>query len=264
MAVSPDEAGPRLPADDRGGRSHRASAAPGPGDAGRRDGLRHHAGPVRMGMGELSPVLHPGRGHRHAVPRRRAARAATSARHRPPSRPAGRRPGPPGRGAGLRRRRRRRDGRPGRFDWDALDAWYEEDEQVFVHPRNPYIRVDALRSHPHVRVELDGVTLAETAHAGAGVRDRAADPLLLRSHRCRLRPSRRRQHADGLPVQGRHQRLLVGARRRRPAPRTSPGRTTFRPASCCPSRAWSRFTTRRLDIDVDGVRLPRPRTHFSQ
>ena len=34
-----------------------------------------------------------------------------------------------------------------RFDWDALDAWYEEDEQVFVHPRNPYVRVDALRSH---------------------------------------------------------------------------------------------------------------------
>jgi hypothetical protein len=25
-----------------------------------------------------------------------------------------------------------------RFDWDAFDAWYEEDEEVFVHPRNPY------------------------------------------------------------------------------------------------------------------------------
>src|SRR3984957_4903873 len=25
-----------------------------------------------------------------------------------------------------------------RFEWDAMDAWYEEDEQVFVHPRNPY------------------------------------------------------------------------------------------------------------------------------
>ncbi|MGI8434992.1 MAG: DUF427 domain-containing protein [Nocardioidaceae bacterium] len=49
-----------------------------------------------------------------------------------------------------------------RFDWDALDAWYEEDEQVFVHPRNPYVRVDALRSHRHVRVELDGTLLAET------------------------------------------------------------------------------------------------------
>jgi uncharacterized protein (DUF427 family) len=49
-----------------------------------------------------------------------------------------------------------------RFDWDALDAWYEEDEQVFVHPRNPYARVDALRSRRNVRIELDGVVLAES------------------------------------------------------------------------------------------------------
>ncbi|MEO7352053.1 MAG: DUF427 domain-containing protein [Marmoricola sp.] len=49
-----------------------------------------------------------------------------------------------------------------RFEWDAMDAWFEEDEQIFVHPRNPYVRVDALRSHRSVRVELDGVVLAES------------------------------------------------------------------------------------------------------
>jgi uncharacterized protein (DUF427 family) len=49
-----------------------------------------------------------------------------------------------------------------RFEWAALDAWYEEDEQVFVHPRNPYVRVDALPSHRHVRVELDGRPLADS------------------------------------------------------------------------------------------------------
>ena len=52
--------------------------------------------------------------------------------------------------------------RTARFDWDAVDAWYEEDEQVFVHPRNPYSRVDALRSTRRVRIELDGVVLAES------------------------------------------------------------------------------------------------------
>ena len=50
-----------------------------------------------------------------------------------------------------------------RFDWAALDSWFEEDEQVFVHPRNPYTRVDALRSTRAVRVELDGVVLAESS-----------------------------------------------------------------------------------------------------
>ena len=50
-----------------------------------------------------------------------------------------------------------------RLDWDAVDAWFEEDEQIFVHPRNPYARVDALRSTRHVRVEVDGVLLAESS-----------------------------------------------------------------------------------------------------
>jgi uncharacterized protein (DUF427 family) len=50
-----------------------------------------------------------------------------------------------------------------RFDWAALDAWFEEDEQVFVHPRSPYSRVDALRSARQVRVEIDGTVLADSA-----------------------------------------------------------------------------------------------------
>jgi uncharacterized protein (DUF427 family) len=50
-----------------------------------------------------------------------------------------------------------------RFDWAALDAWFEEDEQVFVHPRSPYVRVDALRSTRPVRVELEGTVLAEAS-----------------------------------------------------------------------------------------------------
>jgi uncharacterized protein (DUF427 family) len=50
-----------------------------------------------------------------------------------------------------------------RFDWEALDAWFEEDEQVFVHPRSPYVRVDALRSTRTVRVELEGIVLAASS-----------------------------------------------------------------------------------------------------
>jgi uncharacterized protein (DUF427 family) len=48
-----------------------------------------------------------------------------------------------------------------RIAWSALDGWYEEDEPVFVHPRNPYARVDALRSSRTVRIELEGVVLAD-------------------------------------------------------------------------------------------------------
>jgi uncharacterized protein (DUF427 family) len=50
-----------------------------------------------------------------------------------------------------------------RIEWDAMDAWFEEDEEVFTHPRDPYTRVDILPSSRHVRVEVDGVTVAESA-----------------------------------------------------------------------------------------------------
>jgi uncharacterized protein (DUF427 family) len=49
-----------------------------------------------------------------------------------------------------------------RVDWDAMDAWFEEDERVHTHPRDPYTRVDVLPSSRHVRVEVDGVTVAES------------------------------------------------------------------------------------------------------
>jgi uncharacterized protein (DUF427 family) len=49
-----------------------------------------------------------------------------------------------------------------RFEWNALDSWFEEDEEVFTHPRDPYTRVDILPSSRHVRVEVDGVTVAES------------------------------------------------------------------------------------------------------
>jgi uncharacterized protein (DUF427 family) len=48
------------------------------------------------------------------------------------------------------------------FYWNAIDAWYEEDEQVFVHPRDPYTRVDTVHSSRHVRVEVDGQVIADT------------------------------------------------------------------------------------------------------
>jgi len=47
------------------------------------------------------------------------------------------------------------------FSWDALD-WYEEDEQVFVHPRSPRHRVDTVRSSRRVQVVIDGAEVANS------------------------------------------------------------------------------------------------------
>jgi uncharacterized protein (DUF427 family) len=47
------------------------------------------------------------------------------------------------------------------FDWRAL-TWFEEDERLQAHARDPHKRVDVAPSSRHVRVELDGELLAES------------------------------------------------------------------------------------------------------
>jgi uncharacterized protein (DUF427 family) len=46
--------------------------------------------------------------------------------------------------------------------WNHMDAWYEEEERVFAHARDPYKRVDVLPSSRHVWIVLGGVTIADT------------------------------------------------------------------------------------------------------
>ncbi|MEU5724176.1 DUF427 domain-containing protein [Micromonospora sp. NPDC047738] len=149
-----------------------------------------------------------------------------------------------------------------RFDWAALDGWFEEDEEVFVHPRNPYARVDAVRSSRSVRVELDGTVLAESA-----------SPVLV--------------FETGLPTRYYLNRTDVNFHRLVPSEtRTScpyKGRTSDYwsvrgDGTVHPDLAWSyRFPTgallpiaglvafynEKVDLIVGGERLARPRTHFS-
>ena len=49
--------------------------------------------------------------------------------------------------------------------FDAFDAWYEEDEPIAGHPREPFHRVDARQTARPVRIEIDGDVVAETTRA---------------------------------------------------------------------------------------------------
>jgi len=46
--------------------------------------------------------------------------------------------------------------------WGDLDEWFEEDEKVIVHPRDPYHRIDTFATSRQVKVSLDGHVLAES------------------------------------------------------------------------------------------------------
>ena len=151
-----------------------------------------------------------------------------------------------------------------RFDWDALDAWYEEDEQVFVHSRNPYVRVDALRSHRHVRVSLEGITLAESAtpvlvfETGLPTRyyfDRTDVAF------GQLVPTGTQTACPYKGVTGGYWSVRIGDEVR-DGHQDLAWAYDFPTRQLQPITGLVAFYNEKIDIDVDGVRLPRARTHF--
>ncbi|MBB6675393.1 DUF427 domain-containing protein [Cohnella nanjingensis] len=48
------------------------------------------------------------------------------------------------------------------FVWRLADAWYEEEEEVFVHARDPYSRIDAIPSSRHVRIVIGDTVVADS------------------------------------------------------------------------------------------------------
>lgn len=48
------------------------------------------------------------------------------------------------------------------FEWALMDAWLEEDEEVYVHPHDPGVRIDVLNSSRHVQVIVGGEPVAES------------------------------------------------------------------------------------------------------
>jgi len=51
-----------------------------------------------------------------------------------------------------------------RFEFKALDAWFEEDAQIYDHPKNPYTRIDILPSSRKIEVKIGGVSVAESSN----------------------------------------------------------------------------------------------------
>ena len=64
-----------------------------------------------------------------------------------------------------------------RVAWDAVSSWYEEEEQVSGHPKNPYHRVDCIRARRRLRVELDALLLVDTTYV-IGVYETSRAPQL--------------------------------------------------------------------------------------
>ena len=150
-----------------------------------------------------------------------------------------------------------------RFDWDGVDAWFEEDEEVFVHPRSPYTRVDALRSTRHVRIEVDGVVLAESG-----------SPVMVFETGLPTRYYVNRTEVDfdhlvptdtvtSCPYKGRTSGYW-SARVTDAVHQDLAWAYDFPTRHLAPIAGLVAFYNERVDVTLDGVRLDRPTTHFSK
>lgn len=147
-----------------------------------------------------------------------------------------------------------------RFQWDAMEAWFEEDEQVYTHPRDPYTRVDILASSRRVRVLLDDLVLADSTSPRLLFETRLPTRYYLPRTHVRLDLLERSPTVTHCPYKGQAETWSVRV-----------GETLHE------DLAWSypaplpesekvagliAFYDEKLDIEVDGVLQERPRTKF--
>jgi uncharacterized protein (DUF427 family) len=149
-----------------------------------------------------------------------------------------------------------------RIAWDAMDEWLEEDEPVYTHPRDPYTRVDVLASSRHVRVEVDGVTVADSRSPRILFETHLPPRFYLPLSDVRtdlLRPSDTVTHCPYKGAAGYFDVELDGGRRhpdlvwiyRYPLPESQK------------IAGLVAFYDEKVDVWVDGVRQERPHTKFS-
>ena len=70
--------------------------------------------------------------------------------------------------------------------WNAVDAWFEEEEEVFFHPRNPYHRVDCVPSRRRLTVTVAGIVLVDTDETTAVYETSLARRLYVPRHTVRM------------------------------------------------------------------------------
>ena len=148
------------------------------------------------------------------------------------------------------------------FYWHKMDRWFEEDDEVFLHPRDPYHRVDVVHSSRHVRVEIDGETVAETTRPRllfeTGLPTRYYIPmldvrtdLLTATDTSTVCPYKGRARYWSANVNGKTHENIVWSY---PAP--IPECPKIENLLC--------FFNERADIYVDGELQPRPQSQWSQ
>jgi uncharacterized protein (DUF427 family) len=149
------------------------------------------------------------------------------------------------------------------FYWNRLDHWYEEDDEVFVHPRDPHHRVDVLNSSRHVRVIVGGEAVADSHRPRLLFETGLPTRYYLPRMDVRMELLTQSDTVTQCPYKGQtvHYDLAVGDRAVRDVAWSYP----FPIPECPKIENLVCFYDERVDaIEVDGHSQPKPQTPLSR
>ncbi|MGE0795354.1 MAG: DUF427 domain-containing protein [Dehalococcoidia bacterium] len=148
--------------------------------------------------------------------------------------------------------------------WEAVDGWYEEDERIEVHPRDPYHRIDTLSTSRRITVVVNGTRLADSTSAAALYETGLPTRWYLPIDDVRLDLLEESSTVTECAYKGtaRHWSARLGTELVEDVA-WSYGHATVRPDG---ERVRDRiaFYDERVDLEVDGVRQARPATRWSR
>ncbi|MET9383589.1 DUF427 domain-containing protein [Streptomyces sp. NPDC002928] len=153
------------------------------------------------------------------------------------------------------------------FEWfrrvgRGLDHWYEEEEEIFIHPRDPHKRVDAIPSSRHLVIQIDGTLVADTHRPVLLFETGLPTRYYIPREDVRLDLLEATDHHTGCPYKG-----------------TAEYWSWRGEADVPPNLVWSypdplpavgaiqgllAFYNEAVDITLDGERVERPVTHFTR
>ncbi len=147
--------------------------------------------------------------------------------------------------------------------WDAVDHWYEESEEVFIHPRDPRQRIDVLATKRHIEVLVDGTVIADSNRTVMLIEAWPNLPVRYYFPHDDVNMSRLRasETTSGCPYKGFASYFDVQGDDTWYENLVWTYSTPFREVD--PIRGRLCFFNERVDMRIDGVKVERPQTPFS-
>ncbi|KAK4561098.1 hypothetical protein LTR86_005053 [Recurvomyces mirabilis] len=149
-----------------------------------------------------------------------------------------------------------------KIDFDSVDQWFEEASPIFVHPKDPFKRIEIIQSTRPIRVLIDGQQVAKTTTSQhlyeTGLPARFylpmtdVDPAVLRPSKTKTKcPYKGEAEYYSVEVNGKLHEDVVWYY----------NRPTIESAQVVSLLC---FYNEKVDIELDGKILERPKTHFGK